>query len=102
MPTNVATPTSPVASPSNATATILSENDALNIVANLPDVKQWLALFTGPNQTSPTTGGAPVIGIDSETTSTYIVHAYESMSDHDATFNWYTVNKQTGSTTVEF
>lgn len=79
-----------------------STSEAIALVNNLPDVKQWMAQFTGPNETSPKTGGVPVIEIDSETTSTYVVHAYESMSDHDATFNWYTVDKMTGTVTSEF
>src|ERR1700733_12333288 len=57
-------PTSPSA-PSMETSApaAISEDQALNIVANLPDVKNWIALFTGPNQTDPQTGGTPVLEV---------------------------------------
>jgi hypothetical protein len=75
---------------------LLSSADVIAIVSNLASVKQWEAVFTGPNETSPTTGGTPVIGIDSETTSTYEVQAYEDMPDHDVTFGWYNIDKTSG------
>ncbi len=74
----------------------LSSNEALQKVANLPEIKRWLSLFSGPGSTSPSTNGAPVFDI-STTTDGYLVHAYESMPTHTATFGWYDVNSQTGA-----
>jgi hypothetical protein len=72
------------------------EEEAVNLVENLPKVKEWLALFTGPGSTSPTTGGKPVIGFDHMEGDIYVIHVYESLPTHTATFNWYYVDFQTG------
>ena len=93
----------PLSIPGGPSANIsISETSALSDVQNLPDVKRWLALFTGTGGTNPKTGGTPVIALDSQTTSTYVIHVFENMSDHIATFNWYDVDKQTGAITPEF
>lgn len=72
------------------------EEKALSIVKNLSEVKAWLNLFSGPGNTSPKTGGRPIIEIDSIKDKVYTVHVYESMKTHNATFNWYYVNVETG------
>lgn len=74
----------------------ISEEEAVNLIKELPKVKEWLVLFTGPGGTGPTTGGKPIIEVDSKTAKEYTVHVYELLSDHTATFNWYTVNSKTG------
>lgn len=69
------------------------ESKALDLVKKRPDVQSWLHLFTGPNNTSPSTGGRPVIAIiEKPSPKTYIVQAYEEMSDHQATFAYYKVD----------
>lgn len=72
------------------------EERALSIVRNLPEVKEWLNLFSGPGGTSPTTGGKAIIELDSVEGGIYTIRAWESMPDHRATFNWYYVNVETG------
>ncbi len=72
---------------------------AMRSVRDVPEVRQWLALFTGPNGTSPKTGGTAVVQIDSESSTTFTVHVYEEMSDHQSTFGWYKVDKKTGAVT---
>jgi len=74
----------------------ISEEEAINLIKKLPEVKEWLALFTGPGGTSPITGGKPVIQVDSKSAEEYTIHIYENLSDHIATFNWYDVNSKTG------
>ena len=78
----------------------ISETEAITIVQNLPDVKQWMASFTGPNGSSPTTGGYPAFSLAGETTSTYTIQVFENMPDHISTFGWYDVNKITGAATT--
>jgi len=72
------------------------EEETVNLVKNLPEVKEWLALFTGPGGTDPTTGGKPVIEFSHMEGDIYVIHVYESLLTHTATFNWYYVNFQTG------
>lgn len=74
----------------------ISAEQAIQKVRALPEVQEWLALFTNMDGTSPKTGGRPVISIENDPGETYSVHVYESMSDHTATFNWYDVDKTTG------
>lgn len=80
----------------------ISEQEAINLVINLPEVKEWLALFMGSDNTSPTTGGKPVIELSDKSDEEYIIHVYEKLSDHTATFNWYVVNLKTGKIEPEF
>ncbi len=70
--------------------------EATEKVKNLPDVQEWLSLFSGLNHISPATGGRPIIEVDSISDDSYIIHAYEQTFDHMATFGWYSVNKKTG------
>lgn len=75
---------------------IMSEEEAINLVRNLPEVAEWLSLFTGPDNTSSATDGKPMIIIDGKSEQGYSIHVYEKLSDHTATFNWYSVNSKTG------
>jgi hypothetical protein len=75
---------------------VISENDAVKAVENLPQVKEWKKLFSNSDGTSPKTGGKPVFAIDSTIDNSYFVHVYEDMPDHTATFGWYVVDKKTG------
>ena len=74
----------------------ISEEEAINLIKELHKVKEWLAFFTGPGGTSPTTDGKPIIEVDSKISEGYSIHVYEMLSDHTATFNWYDVNSKTG------
>jgi hypothetical protein len=76
---------------------------AIAQVAQLPEVKQWMSRFTGPNKTSTATGGKPQIIIDQYRDEFIIIHAYESIpSDkRTATFNWYKYNRLTHNVTKE-
>ena len=81
---------------------IISEGEAIDLVKNLPEVKEWLALFTGASNTSPTTDGSPMVVVDSKLDQGYSIHVYEQLSDHTATFNWYRVDSETGEITSMF
>ena len=80
------------------------DQKAVQLVRDLPEVKTWLVLFSGPDGTGPKTGGKPVFTVDSKKGTIYRVHAYEEVpSDgHQATFNWFNVNIETGEVTKEF
>lgn len=77
-------------------ATIIDKDigKAVELVRGLPEVKEWLALFSGSEGTSPTTGGKPAVEFDHKEGDKYMVHAYEVVptDGHTATFNWYTVD----------
>jgi hypothetical protein len=91
--------------PSNENPVItknVSEQDAINLVKNLPEVKKWLSLFAQPDGSNPKTGGKPVIELGSKNENTYFIHVYELLSDHSATFNWYDVDIKTGNIKPEF
>jgi len=79
-----------------------ASQSAVDSVKNLPDVKEWLSLFSEPDGSSPKTGGKPIIELGSENENTYFIRAYEITSDHTTTFNWYEVNKKNGDITPEF
>jgi hypothetical protein len=79
----------------------VSAAQALTIVGNVPEVKQWEKLFSGPHGTSLATGGTPVIALDAETSSTFTIHVYEDMPDHIATLGWYDVDKASGKVSKE-
>ncbi|AKM79499.1 MAG: hypothetical protein UX85_C0005G0052 [Candidatus Beckwithbacteria bacterium GW2011_GWB1_47_15] len=69
---------------------------AVSLVKDIPEVQEWLNLFTGPDGTSASTDGRPIIEVDGVDGNIYTVHAYEWVSDHTATFNWYYVDLETG------
>lgn len=74
------------------------------MVKNLPEVKSWLKLFSGPGGISPVTGGKPVIEFDSMEEKNYVIHVYEEIprDHHTATFDWYFVNLSTGEIRSSF
>jgi hypothetical protein len=85
----------------NLIKTITSQ-DAVKIISQQKDVKDWLLLFTGPGQTSSSTTGKPVISYDHMEGKSYVIHVYEDLSDHTSTFNWYKVDRNSGAVTKEF
>ena len=95
---NVSVDTTPFPEQIEKTGIQSSKNErALLLVTNLPEVQEWLNLFNTPDGTSPSTGGKPIIKVDSVDDSIYTIHAYESLTDHDATFNWFYVDLRTES-----
>jgi hypothetical protein len=77
----------------------LSQEEAIAAVMQRPEVKTWMAAFSGPGGVSPITGGRPQFLVISETATEYEIKAFESMEDRDLTFDRYHVNKETGSVT---
>ena len=43
-----------------------------------------------------------IVDVDHEENGIYFIHVYEVKDGHTATFNWYTVDKKTGSMKKEF
>ena len=80
----------------SASVPMITSADAISRIENLQSIQEWLYLFSGPNHTSPITGGKPIIEIDSISDENYIIHVYEQTPDHTATFGWYYINKKTG------
>lgn len=74
----------------------ISEDEAVKLVRELPEVQEWLGYFTNEDGTSPETEGYPIIEIDSIEENEYLVHVYEMMPTHQATFDWYYVNMNSG------
>jgi hypothetical protein len=74
----------------------LTQEEAINRVRQQKEVKDWLLLFTGLNQTNPTTKGRAVTAYDSTEGDSYIIHVFEDLPDHTATFGWYKVNSLSG------
>lgn len=86
---------------STSNNSVTTANAAIDKVMSLPDIKEWVNHFTVSGRVSPRTGGKPAFTIFSETKEAYVVKAYEDMSDHTATFGFYTVDKATGTVTKE-
>lgn len=69
----------------------LSEADAISKVKAQKEVKEYLKRV--PNA---------LVAVNGEEDTTYMVQVYEIKDGHTATFNWYSVNKQTGEISKEF
>jgi len=80
----------------------ITDQEAIELVRNTEEVKEWLILFSGPEQTSPKTGGRPAFIVDRSEENYHIIQVLENMPDHVVTFNWYKVNSQTGEVSKEF
>ena len=82
--------------------TALTNDDAtkaIDIVKNLAEVKAWLKQFSNEDGTSPITGGKAIVAVDSVNGDVYSIHAFESLTERNVTFNWYDVNLKTGIVT---
>ena len=79
----------------------ITSEEAVDIVQNREEVKEWLSLFTKFNRISPETGGRAVLSLDGLEDGFYIIHVFEDLPDHIATFGWYKVNSLTGEVVVE-
>lgn len=69
----------------------LSEADALSKVKAQTEVKEYLKRVPGG-----------LVAVNGDDDTNYMVQVYELKDGHTATYNWYTVNKQTGKITEEF
>lgn len=66
---------------------------AIAQVTALPEVQEYLRTVGG---------GLVTLDHYDQPTNSYLIHVYEIKDGHTATFNWYTVNKDTGALTAEF
>ena len=90
----------------STTCNIINKKDALNIVRNLPEVKEYLKDGRQPvkSQTSEA-----AVSIDKENKNSWNVHVYSietyaanlNIPSHEATFNWYSIDKCTGKILCE-
>ena len=86
-----------------------AEDRAIDLVWAQSDVKAWRKNFRGAGGVSKLGGHAEATAdLDSEvnksrgTRDNYSVHVYESLPDHTATFNWYSVNVKSGRVEKQF
>ncbi len=86
---------------SHAQASAITSDQAIALVSNLPEVKAYMKLFSGPDNTSLKTGGKVGISVDSATPDGYVVWVFEDMPDHTATFARYDVDASSGKVTKE-
>ena len=70
-----------------------AENTAIAKVSALPEVIEYLRSVPS---------GRIVIDHEDKETNSYLIHVYEVVDDHTATFNWYEVDKTTGEITKDF
>ncbi|MBN8662720.1 MAG: hypothetical protein J0M35_20295 [Candidatus Obscuribacter phosphatis] len=76
---------------------MLTANQALKLVESRKEVQDFLAQFRRPRQ-GATAESKPVIDVERDG-NIWNVHVYESLPDHTATFNWYSVDRLTGKIT---
>lgn len=75
----------------------ISENDAIVLISELTEVKEWLDIF----KKNKITESEPIIEVNSINEESYVIHAYESFPDYHATFWWYSINYTNGKITNE-
>jgi len=92
--------------PTGSAGPVTSPQQAVDLVAAMPDIKEWMAQVQAAAQQGERRSAH--VDVDSEEPNMYIVHVYEMVDDemggHTATYGWYEVHKQTGevkSTTLE-
>ncbi len=78
----------------------LSSKQAEDLVRNRKEVKEWLALFAKAKKDHRKVG-TPQIEVERDGAN-WMVHVYEQMPDHTATFNWYTIDPKTSKITTMF
>lgn len=79
--------------------TKLSEAEAIEIVSNLPEVKEFQKLLEGVSKTTS------FRALDDD--NHWSIQVYEDVQDsetegHSATFSWFKVDKNTGEVTKQF
>ncbi|MBL8085546.1 MAG: hypothetical protein JNN26_23170 [Candidatus Obscuribacter sp.] len=72
---------------------LLTASQAKKLVEERPEVKEWLALFKKPSAKAHP-DSKPVIEVEKDGKN-WNVHVFESLPDHTATFNWYSVDPAT-------
>jgi hypothetical protein len=77
---------------------IITSGKAFDIVANLPELKEWQLLVSKSKVSSTHITMEDVEHIDPNNTY-WEIHVFEEFPDHRATFNWYKVDKTTGAVT---
>lgn len=75
----------------NATNNVISEDEAISKIKALPEVIDYLKRV--PNG---------LVLVNGEEDSVYMVQVYEFKNNQTATFNWYKVNKSTGTIEKQF
>jgi uncharacterized protein YpmB len=78
----------------------LTANQALKLVESRKEVQEFFAQFSLPRQ-GATAESKPVIDVEKDGNK-WNVHVYESLPDHTATYNWYSVDPYTGKVTPMF
>ncbi len=90
---------------SKATSTVvepITEDQALTTIKELPDVVAYYALFTGPENTSPTTNGKPGIMVEGIKNDKYMLWVFEDIPAKDGkpgyitSFARYSIERLTG------
>ena len=76
-----------------AVAEITADAQAIELVRARSEVAEYLA---------QTPDALIVVDNFDEETNEYLVHVYEIVEDHTATFNWYIINRATGSIQAQF
>ncbi len=71
----------------------ITSQDAILKVKELPEVKTFLMSVQN---------GHVEVEQNEEDPNNYLIHVYEIVNDHTATFNWYLVNKSTGEIEKQF
>lgn len=64
----------------------ISKDEAVAKIRSLPEVVEYFKAVP-----------KAIIEIDSEENDSYSIHVYEIKDNHTATFNWFEVDKKTGS-----
>jgi len=78
----------------------LTAKQALKLVEGRKEVQEFFAQFSLPRE-GATAESKPVIDVEKDGRK-WNVHVYESLPDHTATFNWYSVDRYTGKVTPMF
>lgn len=81
----------PMLPKNSKTPETINPGQAIQTVKNLPEVKNYL-------QNTPDSQ----IRLDHEEGQDYVIQVYETKNGHTATFNWYKINKTTGTVEKEF
>ncbi|MBU6450148.1 MAG: nucleotidyltransferase family protein [Cyanobacteria bacterium REEB67] len=88
-----------VKSAESATSVPSKEDRAIDLVWVRPEVKVWCKNFNGVDGVSKIGGHASVSAepdSDHPGGKIYLVHVFEDLPDHIATFGWYTVDLRSG------
>jgi len=77
--------------------TTISDEQAVEIVKNLPDVKAWLDVFDKIKASNLIVNSEPVIEVSNYEDGIYTVHVYRTTEGGGfSEFNTYEVNSETG------